>query len=370
MTTATKERKKTRSGGITLPTDNLLRAVLAANAAVPARGPKPVLQNVLAYNGGLTGTDLELQVSAEIAYVGDPILLPHARLLAILRAATGDEVTLEPGPSSCRVTIGDGSWTLPTEDAAEFPQWETPTAKPICRVPCDQFCRAVKGVAYATDNQSSRYALGGVLVEVKDGTVTLVATDGRRLSSCEIEVDQAVDDSTTLIPARAILAIASAASHSEGAVQLEASDKEVQATIDGTVITARLLEGRFPRWRDVIPEREAKATLANGAELLAATRAAAVCTSEASKGVKFVFTKEGIHLTAKSSEAGESSVTCPHLEFGLAATVAMDPAFVAEFLRAVDPAEPVEVEAVDAQSAVVFRCGDCTGVVMPLAADA
>ena len=370
MTTATTERRKTRSGGITLPTDNLLRAVLAANAAVPARGPKPVLANVLAYNGGLTGTDLELQISAEIPYVGEPILLPHARLLAILRAAHGDEVTLEPGPSSCKVTIGGGTWTLPTEDAAEFPKWEPSDLRPVARIPADQFCRAVKAVVYATDNESSRFALGGVLVEVKDATVTLVATDGRRLSAFAIEVDQAVDDSSTLIPARAIAAIASAASHSEGAVQLEASAKEVQATIDGTVITARLLEGRFPRWRDVIPEREAKSTLVNGAELLAATRQAAIVTSEQSKGVTFAFVENGIHLTAQSAEAGQSSVTCGLLEAGLAASVALDPGFVVEFLRGVDDAEPVEVEAVDAQSAVVFRCGDCTGVVMPLAADA
>jgi hypothetical protein len=49
--------------------------------------------------------------------------------------------------------------------------------------------------------------------------------------------------------------------------------------------------------------------------------------------------------------------------------VALDPGFVVEFLRGVDEAEPVEVEAVDAQSAVVLRCGDCTGVIMPLAKD-
>jgi hypothetical protein len=85
--------------------------------------------------------------------------------------------------------------------------------------------------------------------------------------------------------------------------------------------------------------------------------------------VKFVFTADGIHLTARSSEAGESSVTCPHLEFGQAATVNLDPRYVVDFLRNVDDGEPVEIEAVDAQSAVVLRCGDATGVIMPLAAE-
>ena len=378
--TATKERRKIRTTGIALAFDDLLRAVLAVNAAVPARSTKPILGNVLLYNGGLTGTNLELQVSAEVAYVGDPILLPHARLLAILRAASGDEVTLAPDGNACVVTVGGGTWTLPTEDAAEFPSWQPEDAKPVARIPADQFRRAVKAVAYATDSESSRYALGGVLIEVQDGTVTLVATDGRRCSSFAIEVDQDVDNrvcdpksdkdkKAPLIPAHAIQAIAAAASHSDGAVQLECTANEVVATIDGTVVTARLLQGRFPKWRDVIPEREAKSTLVNGAELLAATRAAAVCTSEQSKGVTYAFVENGIFLNARSSEAGEAAVTCPHLQFGQTATVAMDPRFVSEFLRGVDEAEPVEVEAVDAQGAVVFRAGDCTGVVMPLATD-
>ena len=366
--TATKPRKA-RVGGISLLTATLRAALATVRAAVPARSPKPILSNVLLYNGGITASDLELQISAEIDYTGEPVLLPFGRLQAILGAASGDEVTLTHSGTKCSVEVGVGKWDLPTEDALEFPRWEPTGVKPICRIPCDQFVRAVKAVAYATDSESSRFALGAVLVEVKDGTVTLVGTDGRRLSSYGIEVDQAVDDSTTLIPARAILTISSIASHSEGAVQLEATASEVVATIDGTVVTARLVDGRFPRWRDVIPERDAKASLVNGAELLAATRAAAVCTSEQSKGVMFAISPEGIHLTAESAEAGQASVTCPVLEPGATVAVQMDPGFVADFLRGVDEAEPVEVEAVDHASAVVFRCGDCTGVVMPLAKD-
>lgn len=367
MTTATKARRTAKSGGITLPTDCLRKALAAVRAAVPSRSPKPILSNVLFYNGGLTASDLELQVSAEIPYVGDPLLLPFARLQAILVAASGDEVTLTPGGTSCVVAVGGGTWTIPTEDAAEFPKWQPSDLRPIARIPADQFCRAVKAVAYATDNETSRFALGAVLVEVAAGTVYLVATDGRRLSSFELEVDQAVDDSTTLVPSRAITTIQAAAAHSEGAVQLEATASELVATIDGTVVTTRLVEGRFPRWRDVIPEREAKSLTINGPELLAATRAAAVCTSEQSRGVTYAFTAEGVHLTAASAEAGQSSVTCPVLQAGPTVAVAMDPHFVAEYLRGVDESEPVEIEAVDRGSAVVFRCGDCTGVVMPLA---
>ena len=369
--TATKERPKAkRTTGETWSVDSLRRALSTVKAAV-GNGNRPTLANVRLGNGVAEATDLELRICCETDYHGASILLPHQRLTAILSAATGDEVTLTPGDTTCRVQVGRGEWTLPTESVGEFPTWtpDEATRRAVCRIPADQFCRAVKSVAYAADSESSRYALGGVLVEVKDGVATFVATDGRRLSRYDVETDQAVDDSTTLWPSRAINVVASLASHSEGAVQLEVAGNELVATIDGTVVAARVVEGRYPKWKDVIPERDAKATAINARELVAATRQAAIVTSEQSKGVKFVFTTEGIHLTARSSEAGESSVTCPHLEFGQEATVNLDPHYVVDFLRNVDDGEPVQIEAVDAPSAVVIRCGDATGVIMPLAAE-
>ena len=368
MTATATPTKKRRSTGTHLDLSALKAALATVSPAVPGKTAKPVLMNVSLADGILTASDLELQIETSLDYSEDPLLLPAARLSAILATTTGGDVTLSPDGTSCTVTVGRGSWKLPTEAAAEFPTWEPADARPVCRMPADQFCRAVRSVAYATDNESSRYALGAVLVQVKDGAVHFVGTDGRRLSVYEVEVDQAVDDRDVLIPARALEVMARVASHSEGAVQLEATANEVIAECDGTTVTARLTEGRFPRWKDTLPERDAKSSLVSASELLSATRAAAICTSEQSLGVQFVFTEDGIHLTGRSSEAGESSVTCPLEQFGQACSVKLDPRFVVDFLRHLDDlAVPVEIEAVDATSAVVFRCDDATGVIMPLA---
>jgi DNA polymerase III subunit beta len=155
-------------------------------------------------------------------------------------------------------------------------------------------------------------------------------------------------------------------------VQLEATKNEIVATVGGTTVTARLMDGRFPKWRDVLPERDAKATTVNREDLFAATRAAAICSSEESKGVTFAFTADGVWLQGRSAEKGESSVTCDVVEAGDKASVKLDPAFVVEWLGGISgDAEPtVDVEVVDAQSAVILRCGDNTGVIMPLAEDA
>lgn len=372
MSTATKERKaKARSGGITLNAGTLKAAMAAVSPAVQSRHAKPILANVLLADGVLTATDLEVRIDVEIDYHGPKLLLPHGRLSAILSAAGGGEVTLTQEDSKCVVTCGNCTWTLPTEDAAEFPTWAVTGGKPVCRLPADQFCRAVAGVVYACDEESSRYALGGVCLDVHGGTVTLVATDGRRLSSVECEVDQAVDDGQTLVPARALGIMQRLAAGSEGAVQLEASGTECVMTVEGTTVTARLIEGRFPKWRDVIPTREAKCTTVTSTELLSATRAAAIVTTEDSRGVQFAFNSDGIWLHGQSAVAGESSVTCPVVESGQACSVKLDPVYVRNWLTGLpaDGEPVVSVEAVDHTSAVVLRCGEYTGVIMPLALD-
>ena len=375
MTTATKERRKAATGGIRLSAPALKEALAAVGQAVAGRSSRPILQNVMLSSGCLTGTDLEVRIDVEVenAPPGVSFLLPKDRFSAILGSFSGDEITITPDGTSCVVSAGRGTWTLPTEDAAEYPTWDVGTTKLVTRMPADQFARAVRGVVFATDNDSSRYALGAVLIEVAGDVVTFVATDGRRLASVECARSQNEDNDpiAPLVPARVMEIIARLADHAgDAGVQLEATGKELVATVGTARVTALLVEGRFPKWRDVLPKRETKATVVSRADLLSATRAAAICTSEDSRGVDYGFA-DGIWLHGQSSEKGESSITCEVLEAGKKCSVKLDPAFVSDWLKGIDgDAQPnVEIEAVDEQSAVVLRCGDNVGVIMPLAKD-
>jgi DNA polymerase-3 subunit beta len=376
MTTATATRKK-RSTGVTLATGILRQAITDVSPAVSARPAKAILQNVLLADGRLTATDLEIQISAEIDYHDEPLLLSHARLKSILATAIGPEVSLTVDGSVCVVSVGRGVWRLPMESAAEFPAWTADGVRSLVRLPGDQFARAVRGTCYATDTESSRFALGAVLVEVAraSGTASFVATDGRRLSLVECEHGQDVDDGTALVPSRALAAMAALAGRSgDDEVQLEASARELSATLPGATVLARLVDGRFPRWRDVLGGDRAgeQVTVVNREELLSATRAAAIVTTEQSKGVEFAFSPDGIWLHGQSSDAGESSVTIDVVSGpGKAVTVKLDPRFVADWLRGLSSEDDpnVTIGVIDPGSAAIFRCDSCTGVVMPLSAD-
>jgi DNA polymerase-3 subunit beta len=353
---------------VKIPKSELLDALVAINHATPARPAKPILANCRIGDGLVTGTDLEVRIDRTIAEHCEPFLVPHARLLAIVRAATGDEVTLTAKGPSVTVRCGGGSWTLPTEDVAEYPTWEPGEMQAVCRLPADQFARAARATTYATDSESSRYALGAVLIEVKGGNPTWVATDGRRLACVETETDQAVDDRQTLVPRR-VLDIVAGMATGDGSVQVEANAKDVRFELDGTVVTGRLVEGRFPRWRDVVGEPEGQATVLEVAELLASVRAAAIVTSEQSKGVDCVWTADTLVISGRSAEYGESTVRCPLVTAGDASPTKVDPRYVVEFLRSIpaDEEPQVDVYATNAESRVLLKCGPYTGVIMPLA---
>jgi DNA polymerase-3 subunit beta len=380
MTTAAKTKRPATAWTIAAPD---LRAALTAVA--PAINAKHVLFSGVrlgAYGAEAFNGELRVLVDLEGADY-EPFVVPHGRLAAIAGMAVGD-VSFARDGNNVRITAGRGQWTLPVIDG-EWPERGDDAGKPFLRLPVDQFCRVVRSVVGATDDDSSRYALGGVLVEQKKGDVAFVATDGRRLHVAWAEVDQAVDDASCIIPAHAINTLAKLASaNADDAIQLSLAGNELVADMDGVTLWARLLDGRFPRWADVIPKNirpdfgtgedkvfkapPAHAEVTAG-ELLAAVRQASIVVNETSRGVQFTFVDNGLMLAARSADYGESTVTAELSMAGIKATVRLDPTFVAGWLRNVDPGAIIEVFATDAESAVVLRHEDALAVVMPLAAE-
>ena len=373
MTATLENASKPKASGISLkiPRLELLHAVGAASKAIASRGVRPVLSNVRIGDGLVTGTDLELRIDVAIGEVCDPFLVPADRLLAMLKAATADTVTLKAAGSSVVVKCGGSTWTLPTEDVAEFPAAEVGELPPLCRLPADQFARSAGATVYAADNESSRFALGGVLIEVAEGNVTWVGHDGRRLSLVEIETDQAVDNRQVIVPSR-VMAVVQGFAHGDGSVQVTASGTVVSFELDGITVTGRLVEGRYPRWRDVVGEPEGTASVLDVQEFLRATEAAAIVASEQSRGVNLTWTADTLVLSGRSAERGESTVKCGVVSAGTTSATKLDPAFVREFLRGIpgDEEPQVHVFAADPGSRVLLRCGPYTGVIMPLAEDA
>jgi DNA polymerase-3 subunit beta len=353
---------------------DLSRALAALKPAISPRPLKAALLSVLVGDGEMIATNLEMSIAVRIAVdaVPEPMLLPFARLVAIARSLEPDQsVSFSAEGGSVVVKTKASKWTLPTEAVAEFPQTFTGSGlTPICRIPCDQFSRAVGSVVMAADDSSGRIALGGVLVDVADGEVNLVASDGRRMAIVEIAIDQAVDNSQTLVPAATMRAAAALSAGCSGAVQLERGPAGIVLSSESWRIESRIVDGHFPRWRSVLPDRDVAQTVVGRSDLLSAVAAARVCVDDVSRGVMFTFGGgDTLRMEARSSSVGEATVRCPVVEVGKVVAVRMDPTYVADWLRTLDSkdADPnITIDAADAGSAVVFRCDDATNVVMPM----
>ncbi len=358
----------------------LLAALQSAQAVVPARSPKPVLTNVKLEAGPdgavMSATDLEVGIRIGIegmeSAAPGAVLLPAGRLAAIVRESpAGTQFDIHTDGTATIVKAPRSEFRLPAEDPLEFPA--------VAGFPEDSGHEITTGLArelvrrtvFATDNESSRYALGGVLVEFGDATVTAVGTDGRRLAKMQGPATGSGAASAPIVPARAMQLVERCLGAVDQPVRVAVRPSEILFRCGATTISSRLVEGRFPRWRDVFPERpDAIRVPIVAGPLLAAVRQAAIVTSEQSKGVDFSFEPGQLVLTGRSAESGESRIELPIDHSGATVRIKLDPRFVSDFLRVLDAETSVTVELTDAQSACVCTTADGYGyVIMPLAAD-
>jgi len=133
------------------------------------------------------------------------------------------------------------------------------------------------------------------------------------------------------------------------------------------MIYSRLVEGRYPPYREVFPKKQTvKVPLVVG-PFHAAVRQAAIMTDEESKKVVFSFGKKKLTLQARGPATGRSKVELAIDYDGKAVDIAFDPKFLTEMLRVLNPDDALTLELSDGSSVALFRCGEnYSYIVMPL----
>jgi len=354
---------------------------LAAGVA-PTRSPKPILENVKleieGEMGTLMATDLEVGLRIEMPglEVKSPgtVVLPIKRVGSILRESPDEKLHLESDGTKLRIYGQRSEFQLPVQNPDEFPAVSGFEEESYHQLPARALREVFRRTVFATDTESSRYALGGVLLELVAERIIGVGTDGRRLARQEGPAESIAGHQTTdntVVPTRAVQLIERALGDSDEEVRLAARENDLLLRSGRTTISTRLVEGRYPRWRDVFPDygQMTKIEMSVG-PFYSAVRQAAIVTSEERRGVDFVFGEGKLLLTGHGAEMGESRVEMPIAYDGPAIAVKLDPRFVAEFLRVLELEQTFTLHLRDAQSAVVGTTDDGYGyVIMPLAQD-
>lgn len=360
----------------------MLDAANVAAAVAPARSPKPILQSLLLEADGdsaaLVATDLEVSVRRRVGGVSNlatpgRLVLPAQRFRSILQAGRDARMVAERGGDGLLIRSASAEWRLPSEDPDLFPAVPGFPEGPHLAVQSDVFAQAIRRTMFATDAESTRYALGGVLMELdtSDGpTLALIGTDGRRLARMGEVV--ALTEGFALpaqpvVPVKALKLIERCLADDESDARLMFSGHSITLDLGAATVWARLVEGRFPRYRDVFPAEACTTIPVDGPMLTDAIAAAAVATSEESRGVDFHFGPGELTLRAKAADVGSSSATVPIDYQGEPIVIAFDPRYLADALKALGDAGGLTLDLIGEKHAAVLRSADGYAyVVMPL----
>jgi DNA polymerase-3 subunit beta len=359
-----------------------LAAFQTAASVVPARTPKPILQNVKieCASGGcvLMATDLEVGLRIEVPGVEvetpGTAILPVTRFGPLLRESSDEKLKIVGDPQAIVVRGERSEHRFPSEDPAEFPAVTAFNDARYQELPARLFRTLVHRTLFATDTESSRYALGGVLLEMAADKITAVATDGRRLAKMEgpaMAVGGAPQEGMTIIPSRSMQLMERAVTDADAEVKLAVRGNDVVVRTPRATIYSRLVEGRFPKWRDVLPDRRGteRIELTVG-PLFSALRQAAIVASDDSRGIDFTFKKGILTLDAETADRGKSHLEVPIAYEGKELTVTLDHRFVADFLKVLDPEKTFSLDIRDSDTAVLCTVEDgYSYVIMPLSRD-
>ena len=366
---------------LTCEREKLLHVFQTVAGVAPARSPKPILQNVklevTPEGATLMGTDLEVGIrigvlGLEIEVPGN-IVLPISRFGSILRESSDEKLSLESDGQKTLVRGQRSEFQLPSENPDEFPAVIGFEEESYHELPSRFFRETIRRTVFATDTESTRYALGGVLVEFTPEGITAVGTDGRRLAKQEGPAKSVgghqSGDTMTIIPARAMQLIERALADNEENVHVAARENDVLVRSGQAAVYSRLVEGRYPPWRDAFAQREGtiKIELPVG-PFYTAVRQAAIVTSEERRGVEFTFGEGKVVLAGHGAEYGESLVELPIPYDGPPVPIRLDPRYFADFLKVLDPDRMFVLDLRDGESAAVCTTDDGYGyVIMPLA---
>jgi DNA polymerase-3 subunit beta len=363
--------------------EGLLAACQLTSAAIPSKDLKPILKNLKAVAGEgrwtLLATDLEVGIRLEVPglQILEPgeAILPAAKLISILREARDTDLLIEADSNACRV-MGLSSpleFEMSSEDPAQFPDFPEFTDEQYHEISAGSLRDMIHKTAFAAADETARYTMTGVLFELDGNNVRLVATDGRRLAMTT-GIATGVGGHTTrgftpIVPKKAMnLLERNLAADPEEVVKVCIRPNDVLFRTERAVIYSRLVDGRFPDYKGVIPSKTTVSVSLNAGTFHAAVRQAAIMTDNDSKRVTFGFTPDKLTLRAQGTTAGRSKVELPLGDYaGQAMEIHFNPDYLADMLKILPPDTTLELKMIDSGKPAVFQAGPhYTYLVMPL----
>lgn len=297
--------------------ENFAKGIQAVQRAVSARGPLPILTHIkLATNGNglkLTATDLEVGleavIPADIRQEGS-VALTAKTLAEIIAKLPNSDIELSTAENAQEVTLKclRSKFTLRGLPAVEFPELPQTTGNATVTLKADDLLKGIKQTAFAAGGED-KAVISGLFLQVKDGEMEIVATDGYRLAWRKAKVVTSDASLAVVVPKRAMDELARQLSGGGAEeVQIAVSNNQIALSFDDRYMTSRLVDGQYPPYRQIIPTTFACEAVLDRASLLGAVeRVSIMAFDREAHIIKLEFSMEELKLSAGNTELGDSS---------------------------------------------------------------
>ncbi len=291
---------------------DLLPSLSSVSRSVGVRSTLPILDNILLSAEGkslkIAATNLEIgvikNITAEVEVEGS-ITVPAKTLVEIVSGLPQETLEFLSEGENLNIKGNKFKAVLNGIAASEFPAIPL-SSKSGITFP-KQAILASSQILFASAVDEGRPQLTGILTEVGDGKLSMVATDGFRLSHRTIQVEDKVARFKNLIPKRTYEEILRLIAEEDiDSVEISTSENQNQVifSLGKTIVSSRLIEGNFPAWEKIIPTQIIGRAILERDEFLKAIKLAAVFSKSEANIVVINVKKDNFSLTSSAKELG------------------------------------------------------------------
>ncbi|MGE3957854.1 MAG: DNA polymerase III subunit beta [Vicinamibacterales bacterium] len=360
--------------------NDLLRELQLFQGIVERKNTIPILANVLMEATGtelrLLATDLEVGLRSRCdATVTKPgaLTLPAKKLYEIVKSLPDTDVRIAEDKTGVKVAaerFDSRMQTLPKDD---FPTLPAGGATPTASLPAAPLKEMVAKTQFAITGEDTRYFLNGAQFVLKDGAMSLVATDGHRLALVTVKLEPGTTppgEIKAILPKKTLGELGRLLAEGDGAVAYERGENHLFFDVAGRRLISRMIDGQFPAYERVIPKGNDKHIEFERERLTSAIKRVQILSNERSRAVKLIVDKGKVEITSSSPELGEAHETLPVDYSGPSLQICFNAQYVLDFLGVVST-DVVALELKDEVSQAVMAPVGAEGydyiyVIMPM----
>jgi DNA polymerase-3 subunit beta len=256
-----------------------------------------------------------------------------------------------------RIQARGSNYKIPCANPEMFPEVPTPPNDWLY-VPSKALRMILKGVAFsASSTDDNRFAIGGVKIEISESDITMVATDGHRISVATGPLDSLMlNTMDTLLPAKGVGELIRLLTDYDGEVGIAKQANGLYFQVGKRILHSRLLTGKFPTYQPAFQQTYPFAAAFKADVLSISLKRTMQVSDDKLGGVTFNFSNGKLVLNAQTAEAGECEELLDSNFNGGTLSIALSAKFLLDYLDQMG-SEPVRFDLKDSVTPIVLTSG-------------